>query len=92
MTIYLDSEIAFPTKELSKEATAAVLERVRAIVARGNVAVFTRPNRIEPSISVVKRVVDPTLDATGDLLSDRGYVAPWDAAYVLTEEPKGEPK
>lgn len=80
-----------PETELSKDAENAVLQRVRDIVARGNVAVFTRPHQIIPSIPVVKIVGDPTVDEDGDLVTIHGdYVAPWDAAYAVTEMPLKE--
>lgn len=67
----------------------AILARVRDIVSRGKVAVFTRPHRILDGLPVIKRVTNPEPNDLGDLASDNGYVAPWDEAYTLTE---GDPE
>lgn len=81
----LELGIAFPKNQLSEEATAAVLERVKAILARGHIARFSRPHRLAPEITVAKNVSKLELDDMGDLESDNGWVAPWDAAYTLEE-------
>lgn len=82
----IDVIAALPEAELDKAAEEAVVARVKDIVARGNVAVFTRPHRIFPDITVVKKVTRVRANQYGDLESDNGHVAVWDAAYVLTEE------
>jgi len=78
--------IEMPESCLRSDQRRAILQRVKAITDRGNVAVFTRQHRILPDITVVKRVTNPEPDEMGDLEADNGWVAPWDAAYTLTEE------
>lgn len=79
-------QIEYPECDEDEEFEKAVVARVRDIIARGKIAVFTRPHRILGSYLVVKRVTNPELDELGDLESDNGYVAPWDKTYTLTEK------
>ena len=79
-------ELGYPTGELSAEEEQKVLERVKKIIESGKVAVFTRPHRGCPGMTVQRRVSTFSLDEYGDLPADNGWVAPWDPAYTITEE------
>ena len=86
MILDADLQMAYP-KELpdSKEYEEKVLKQVQDILARGKVAVFTRPHRII-NTTVVKRVSKFVRNECGDLESDCGWVAPWSEEYTVTEE------
>jgi len=81
-----------PEAELTDEQTEERAELVKAIVERGGTAVFTRPHRIIPDVTVTRKVSKwkPDIDRSTrmfDIEADDGSsIALWDASYIVTEK------